>query len=154
MKLHFQVSGKFMLCHARNFETSSACLCQKCWILKSCKPCFSRLCHGCHSQTELDWTNPDSVSGLACGSQWQRHGWHCSNWVWENPCSKWNSYKLLSMLKDILAVCCGLSHFCFVLYIYSVLYILCSPVKSFCVLAAVALLYRSVCGLGRLLLSL
>lgn len=31
----------------------------------TCTPTFYRLRHGCYQQTELDWTNSNSVSGVA-----------------------------------------------------------------------------------------
>ena len=63
---------------------------QKHWLLiTGLLSYFSRLCHGCYCQTKLDWTNLYSVSGVASCPWWQRHGWHRSDWIWKNPCSKW-----------------------------------------------------------------
>lgn len=51
-------------------------------------PSFLSLCDGCDQQTELDRTNPNPGSRLASCTQWQRYGWNCSDWLWQNTFGK------------------------------------------------------------------
>lgn len=49
---------------------------------------FLSLCDGCDPQTEFHRTDPYSGSGLASCPQWQGHGWHCTDWLWQNTFCK------------------------------------------------------------------
>lgn len=56
-------------------------------ILTPLSPILS-VCDGCDPQTELHRADPYSGSGLAPCAQWQGHGWHCADWIWQDSFCK------------------------------------------------------------------
>lgn len=50
------------------------------------------ICNGRYQQTELAQPNSYSGSGLAFGSEWERYGRHCTNWIRENPLCEYPKY--------------------------------------------------------------
>lgn len=56
-------------------------------ILTPLSPILS-VCDGCDQQTELHRPNPYSGSGLAPCTQWQGHGRHCADWIWQDSFCK------------------------------------------------------------------
>ena len=52
------------------------------------------LCDGGDHQTEFHRSDTYPGAGMACGAEWQRHGRHCTDWLWQDPFRKWNDFCL------------------------------------------------------------
>lgn len=59
------------------------------------------ICDGCDQQTELHRANPYSGSGLAPCAQWQGHGWHCADWIWQDSFCKLLLYLMIHLFLHV-----------------------------------------------------